>query len=278
VATLAATFSAGPHTITAVYSGDPNYIASTSPAPTIGSVNGPVGPMQAPASGTGTAVTVSFTDTTTDTHTCSFSWDDTTTSAVSPAGTGNGSCTATHSFPSAGVYTIGVMVADDHGGFSTSVFQFIVVFDANAGFVTGGGWIMSPPGAYLADTALTGKANFGFVSKYDKGKTVPTGETEFQFHEGNFDFHSSVYEWLVISGAKAQYRGTGTVNGAGNYGFLLTATDGSIGGGGGVDKIRIKVWDNNHGSGTVYDNAPGSDDINTSAQTALGGGSIVIHK
>ena len=27
-----------------------------------------------------------------------------------------------------------------------------------------------------------------------------------------------------------------------------------------------------------YDNAPGSDDINTSAQTALGGGSIVIQK
>jgi len=28
----------------------------------------------------------------------------------------------------------------------------------------------------------------------------------------------------------------------------------------------------------VYDNAPGSDDINASNQTALGGGSIVIHK
>lgn len=42
----------------------------------------------------------------------------------------------------------------------------------------------------------------------------------------NFRFHSVSYEWLVISGARAQYKGVGTVNGAGAYGFLLTATDG----------------------------------------------------
>ena len=55
---------------------------------------------------------------------------------------------------------------------------------------------------------------------------MPTGETEFQFQAGNFNFHSAVYRWLVIAGAKAQYKGTGTINGSGNYGFLLTATDG----------------------------------------------------
>jgi hypothetical protein len=276
-----ATLDAGPHTITATYSGNANYSPSTSPAPVITSVTGPVGPLQAPATAT---IVVKFTDAATDTHTCSFSWDDggpNSTGTVTEPAAGNGfvgSCQATHGFPVAGVYTIGVTVADVHGGLATNVFQFVVVYDANAGFVTGGGWINSPAGAYVANPSLTGKANFGFVSKYEKGKTVPTGETEFQFHEGNFDFHSSVYEWLVISGAKAQYRGTGTVNGAGNFGFILTATDGKISGGGGVDKLRIKVWDNNHGGGTVYDNAPGSDDINFSNQTALGGGSIVIHK
>lgn len=168
-------------------------------------------------------------------------------------------------------------MADDNGGFATSVFQFIVVYDPGAGFVTGGGWIMSPAGASSLYPLATGKANFGFVSKYQKGANVPTGETEFQFQAGNFDFHSTAYQWLVVSGAKAQYKGTGTVNGAGTYGFLLTATDGALNGGGGVDQFRIKVWDT--GTSTViYDNAPGSDDINTSNQTALGGGSIVIHK
>jgi len=63
-------------------------------------------------------------------------------------------------------------------------------------------------------------------------------------------FHSVVYEWLVVSGARAQYKGTGTINGAGNYGFLLTAIDGQINGGGGTDKFRVKIWDKNNGDTT----------------------------
>jgi hypothetical protein len=41
--------------------------------------------------------------------------------------------------------------------------------------------------------------------------------------------------------------------------------------------LRIKVWSKSTGD-VVYDNKPGSDDIDTSGQTELGGGSIVIHK
>ena len=57
------------------------------------------------------------------------------------------------------------------------------------------------------------------------------------------NFHSTSYEWLVVAGARAQYKGEGTINGSGNYGFMLTAIDGQINGGGGVDKFRIKIWD-----------------------------------
>ena len=56
---------------------------------------------------------------------------------------------------------------------------------------------------------------------------------------------------------------------------MLTATDGQINGGGGIDKFRMKITDNN--GGLVYDNllnAPDSAD----PTTTLGGGSIVIHK
>lgn len=38
---------------------------------------------------------------------------------------------------------------------------------------------------------MTGKATFGFVSKYKKGATLPTGETEFQFKAGNLNFMST---------------------------------------------------------------------------------------
>jgi hypothetical protein len=102
--------------------------------------------------------------------------------------------------------------------------------------------------------------------------------TKFQFQLAGLNFHSAAYEWLAISGAKAQYKGSGTINGAGNYGFLLTATDGQVNGDGGVDKFRIKIWYKNNGDAIVYDNAPGSDDIDASGQTAISGGSIVIHK
>jgi len=78
----------------------------------------------------------------------------------------------------------------------------------------------------------------------------------------------------LIAGARAQYKGVGTINGAGSYSFLLTAIDRQVAGGGGVDRFRIKIWSD---GGVIYDNQPGSSD-GADPSTALGGGSIVIHK
>jgi hypothetical protein len=175
-----------------------------------------------------------------------------------------------------------VVVWDDDREEDDELYQYVVVYDPNAGFVTGGGWINSPGGACKLSWCTkdtTGKANFGFVSKYQKGAKVPSGETEFQFKAGNLNFKSTSYEYLVISNAKAQYKGTGTINGSGTYGFMLTAIDGQINGGGGTDKFRIKIWiPNSDGTETVvYDNQMGDAD-NADPTTVLGGGSIVIHR
>ena len=102
------------------------------------------------------------------------------------------------------------------------------------------------------------------------------GNTEFQFKAGDLNFKSTSYDWLVVAGAKAKFKGSGTINGAGDYAFQLTATDGQVSGGGGVDKFRIKIW-NKSGGGVIYDNQPGAPDT-ADATTALGGGSIVVHK
>ena len=102
--------------------------------------------------------------------------------------------------------------------------------------MTGGGWINSPAGAYPANPTLTGKANFGFVSKYQKGANVPSGNTEFDFRVAKLNFHGVSYDWLVIAGMKAQYKGSGTMNGVGDYKFMLTAEDG---GNQGQDTFRI---------------------------------------
>ena len=173
------------------------------------------------------------------------------------------------------VYTVGVNVTDSGGLFATSNFQFVVIFDPTDGWVTGGGWINSPAGAYSADLTMTGKANFGFESKYKKGASTPTRQTEFKFEAAKFKFKSTSYDWLVIAGAKAQFKGSGTVNGAGDYGFIITATDSEINGGGTVDKFRIKIWNKATGI-VVYDNGLAAGD-DTDPPTALGGGNIKIH-
>ncbi len=175
-----------------------------------------------------------------------------------------------------GVYTVTLTITDDDTGATMSESRTFVVYDPSEGFVTGGGWIDSPAGAYVADPSLTGKATFGFISKYQKGASAPVGQTEFQFKVADLNFHSASYEWLVVAGARGQYKGTGTINGAGNYGFLLTAIDGQVSGGGGADKFRMKIWDRNAGDAVIYDNGGGAAD-DAAALSELAGGSILIH-
>jgi uncharacterized repeat protein (TIGR01451 family) len=219
-----------------------------------------------------------FTDPGTgDTHTASIDWEGATSSGVVTEANGSGSVSATHTYNATGIYTVSLTVTDDDNGADTETFpQYIVVYDPSAGFVTGGGWINSPAGAYVADASLVGKANFGFVSKYitQKDKTTPvlTGNTEFQFQAGSLNFSSTVYDWMVVSGTtKASYKGSGTVNGAPGYAFLLSVVDGGSTG----DRFRMKIW-NKATSQIVYDNQTSAADDATASQL-IAGGSIVIH-
>jgi len=174
-----------------------------------------------------------------------------------------------HSYTAAGIYEVCLTVNDGTVD-SDPACTMAVVYDPSAGFVTGGGWINSPAGAYMADPSLTGKATFGFVSKYQKGATVPTGTTQFQFSVAGFSFYSETYEWLVVSKdqATAQFKGSGTVNGSfdpnGNaFKFMLWAGDGN------PDTFRIKIWcEDGDVENVVYDNG---------FNQAIGGGNIVVH-
>ncbi|MBS4023729.1 MAG: hypothetical protein KGZ79_15135 [Dethiobacter sp.] len=87
----------------------------------------------------------------------------------------------------AGVYRLIASVSDIAGNFAEEIREF-VVYDPEGGFVTGSGWIDSPAGAFMAQPSLSGKASFGFVSKYHKGATIPKGETIFQFRACGLNF------------------------------------------------------------------------------------------
>ena len=243
------------------------------------------------AAGITVPVTARFTDQNPgDAHTATISWDGVTTSAgqIGEAN-GTGSVSGSHAYQQPGVYTVTVTVNDNSRTGSRQstldVPAYVVVYDPNAGFVTGGGWILSPANA--CDAALCtytgeGKASFGFVAKYVAGRTSPEGNTRFQFHAGTLDFQSTSYETLIVSGNRAQFWGAGTVNGTSGYSFRLTAVDGQVvGSDGTADKFRIEIWTSAGsavGSGAlVYDNQRGAPQT-AALTTTLGGGSITMRK
>ncbi len=218
-----------------------------------------------------------------DEHNATWDWGDDTDPSVGIVDQESDVVTGSHDYLEPGVYTITLTVEDLAGESDRATWsQYTIIYDPSGGFVTGGGWIDSPLGAYPEDPDLSGKANFGFVAKYKKDAKVPTGNTEFQFHAGDLNFHSDTYEWLLIAGARAVFKGTGTINGEGSYKFILTAVDGELPGGGGVDKFRIKIWLEDEETGEeiiIYDNKLGAeDDTELDKTTEIRGGNIMIHK
>ena len=177
-------------------------------------------------------------------------------------------------FSEAGIYYVSLTVADAASESDTSTTvddmpAFVVIYDPSGGFVTGGGWIYSSAGSLL-DSLAEGKATFGFVAKYKQGATTPQGNTEFRFQAGDFRFKSSSYEWLVVAGSKAMFKGEGYIDSMGSgFKFMLTAVDNT------EDKFRIKIWDPVTDD-VIYDNKRGESD--EAEPTTIGGGSIVIHK
>jgi hypothetical protein len=247
--------------------------------PTIVRISPPENPVSV---GTGFGVTVEFSDPGGEgdaPYTCSIDYDDgsaaeASTVSVSP-------CEGTHTYTEAGVYTLHVTVADKHGALGSADHEFVVAHDPSGGFVTGGGWIDSPAGACkntpCGNPDATGQATFGFVSRYRKGSSRPTGNTVFQFKVADLNFHSDTYDWLVVNqdGTNAQFRGAGTINGASTphgdlYRFMIWATDGRTSEA--QDTFRIRIWVEDEASGMetdVYDNG---------SRQAVAGGDITVHR
>ena len=168
-------------------------------------------------------------------------------------------------FTEPGLHTVCVHGTDARGNVGADECILLPVYDPTAGFVTGGGWVNSSAGADADNPSAAGRATFGFVSKYQKGRTTPDGSLEFQFKAGDLNFKSTSMEWLVVTGEpRAQFRGEGTINGATVCKFQVDAWDDSFGAG--VDAFGIRIT------------ACGGGDRYSLDATPLEGGSIMIHK
>ena len=162
------------------------------------------------------------------------------------------------------IYDLLIRAADSKGNVSDPVSTILVSYDPLGSFIANNSWLNSPEGAYAADASLTGKSSFYITAKYLKNATVPTGDLEFYFKEADMSFYSNSYNWLVVSqdNKGAQLKGSGTINGEGNYQFMLYAADGT------PDTFHIKIWVEENGENNIiYDN--GTDQ-------PIDGGSIVI--
>jgi endonuclease G, mitochondrial len=189
-------------------------------APSISSVTGPAAPF---AVGGSSTITVIYADPgSADTHLATFTWSD---GAVVTGTCSGGTCTATRVHAAAGIYSVAIAVADDDGATAGSSFGNVVVYDVNGGFVSGAGWISTP----------SGKQNLNVNVKYQQGSAAPSGSTKFDL--GRSQFESTSLDWLVVSGNTATFQGTGTIDGAGSYGFTVTVVDGAD------DSFAARVFD-----------------------------------
>ncbi|HKO54505.1 MAG TPA: DNA/RNA non-specific endonuclease, partial [Thermoanaerobaculia bacterium] len=208
---------------------DAKTVVVSNVAPLITGVTGPASQL---ALGTPATVSVTFGDAgTADTQTATFTWGD--GSAATVACTA-GTCGAAHTYAAAGVYDVAIVVSDDDGAIAASAFAGVVIYDSNGGSITGGGFV----------TTTSGKANFSVNAQYLKGASTPTGNTRFDV--AGSTLVATSYDWLVVTGTTAQLQGTGTINGAGSYGFSVIATDST------TDTLRVRAWDKTTGA-TVYD-------------------------
>ncbi len=239
-------------------------IANVAPTILAGSLTAPTTPIQLSGGSASAPVVFAFSDPAgaNDTHAAEIQCGNGTT--LSPNGITSpyqGTCTYT----SPGVYTVSATVSDEDGGVSAPAFyRYVVVFDPEGAFATGAGFY-SLPGRGNA------KAHFSFTVKFPPGQSVPNGMMKFWIPGGQLAFESTAIDMLVASGSRAQFWGTGTLNGAAAR-FRLTAVDGQAGGT--VDAFRIEIW---QAETLVFDTQPGSAQ-DAPVTTLIDGGNIRIHR
>jgi len=239
---------------------------------------------------TGVDVTAEFTDPgSNDTHTCLVIWDDGVRDEY-PANAD--SCSRRHVFTRAGMFTLDVFVDDDDGG--EAHFQtMVIVYDPDAGWANADGSGNAPSGTYTRRPDASGESWFHLTARYyQQNRTKPVGTVRTWLDPAGFRFEApgdSNLEWLVVTpDGKIAAKGTGTVNGNADYGFVVYGYDGCLNGGssgcqpGEPDRFRTVVWEGGRSTpseGSLYDTYRGASfDVDRAIPWSLMSGRVTIQR
>ena len=162
--------------------------------------------------------------------------------------------------------------------------------------------IASPPGAYRPYPALAGRARFSTWISAERAGQKPTGQTRFDLAKADLHFESTGYDWLNVQGTRANYQGSGSLNGAAGYQFRATlingAKDGADDGGdnndsgianhansahhtdSAADRLRIRIWHADAAQGATVVDYDNQLDVSTGGTanegTAIHGGHLAV--
>lgn len=80
-------------------------------------------------------------------------------------------------------------------------------------------------------------ATFSFMAP-----SIAGARGQLQFNVGALNFRSKELRSVAMAGTHAQYAGSGTINGAGDHQFSMTATAGAATGEGAPGSFSLKIW------------------------------------
>jgi hypothetical protein len=129
-----------------------------------------------------------------------------------------------------------------------------------------------------ANPLVMGLINFDLSAKpttaeSPKNDKDTRGKNLVNFILGGLEFSALNYDFRALSGSRTQFKGYGKVNDETGYKYLLTVIDGQAPKGGGVDKFRLKIWNDKTGE-VIFDNQMGDDD-DADPTTPVGDGASI---